>query len=350
MKYKLPLSSGIPLVIRKGKGELFFQIQYGVIKKAENSSGYYNELFCMEETDSLREIGEVVEKLLTRFQEHPTWTTEEVCTTTGMDWETYLLGKEEKTNLFLKVEDARERDLKLSKIYIKYASDSRKYMFGLAWPVIKGKKYHVDSSVSTGKPGLLTFPTPLEFDSTIAPETLGRMVLEAFDRCQQLTDAAAGDKFEVKELTLFDGSVLEIQMPRDKHFSDSGDMGTAEIYQMYEYFPKEDAEDAQAQFFLGIGEELNCDISQDNIAAVWESNYGKAEFLEIKAVKQGIYCLRAELRNKTIHKVSYFTQQNKELLLECSMEVFQPGKRKKLDEKLSELFEEFAGRCRRKCC
>ena len=348
MQFKLPFKKRIPLVLLQRNGIIYCQMQYEVLREDRRKPGYYVEMYELGQNKPAFEIGRFILNLLDRFLNHPEWMESEVWKASGMTWENYLDSVDEKIMESLGAKSEKDYYMYYRMFHIEYDVESDRYKIELAWPITKGKQYYNDFSPSTGKPGLLTFPTPLEFDSTIAPELLGRMVLEAFDRCQQLTDAAAGNKFEVKELTLFDGSVLEIQMPRDKHFFDSGDMGTAEIYQMYEYFPKEDAEDAQAQFFLGIGEELNCDISQDNITAVWESNYGKAEFQEIKAVKQSIYCLRAELRNKTIHKVSYFVKQNEELLLECSMEVFQPGKRKKLEEKLLELFEEFAGRCRRK--
>ena len=350
MNFQLASKERIPLILYMDKKRVISELQSSTLKPDGNFKGYYFEYSHFERNSSEEAFGKYVFAELMKYNAYGDMTQEEIYNKTGMTREEHNEKMEVLELDLAEVKTLNQLYQKYLRCSIRYHVLENRYELGLSWLKHKGKELFFETASSTGKPGLLTFPTPLEFDSTIAPETLGRMVLEAFDRCQQLTDAAAGNKFEVKELTLFDDSVLEIQMPRDKHFFDSGDMGTAEIYQMYEYFPKEDAEDAQAQFFLGIGEELNCDISQDNITAVWESNYGKAEFQEIKAVKQSIYCLRAELRNKTIHKVSYFVKQNEELLLECSMEVFQPGKRKKLEEKLLELFEEFAGRCRRKCC
>lgn len=346
MKFKLPLMSRIPLVIRRGNGMLYFNMQYEVLRKPDISPESYLELYRMENTSEERKIGNQIIYLLRRFQEHPEWDIEEVNKATGMDWKSYVESKSNQVYKFMGISSKKERDLNFSMLIIKYAIDTNTYSFGFHYPYFEGSKYYMDGRNSTGKPGLLTFDTPLEFDSSISPEELGRMTLEAFDRCQQLRDAAAGNKFPKKQLTLLDESVLEVQMPRDKHFSDSEDMGVGELYQVYEYFPKEDA-DSCAHFCLGIGAELNCDLSEENILAAWENYHGKAEHFAVQEVKHGIYSLRAELRNKNVHKVSYFMPQNEALLLECTMELFQPGKRKKLDEKLMQLFEEFVEKCKK---
>ena len=347
MESKLLLMNRIPLVIRRGKGMLYYQIQYGVIDSVEDIPRYYLELFKFEDTCVACELGTQIINLLKHSQMHPIWTKAEVCKTTNKSWDEYNADKLRQIHEFLGVKTEKEDDLGFIIISIQYLVEQDKYSFGLTYPYFKGSKYYMAGRNSTGKPGLLTFDTPLEFDSSISPEELGRMTLEAFERCQQLRDAAADNKFPKKNLTLLDETMLEVQMPRDKHFSDSEDMGVGELYQVYEYFPKEDSEDAQAHFFLGIGAELDCDLSEENILAAWEKYHGKAEFFEVQEVKYGIYSLRAELRNKNVHKVSYFMPQNATLLLECSMELFQPGKRKKLDEKLASLFEEFAEKCRK---
>ena len=72
--------------------------------------------------------------------------------------------------------------------------------------------------------------------------------------------------------------------------------------------------------------------------------YGKAEFFE---VQYGVFKLRVEMRNKATHKISYLLQMEEDLLLECGMDVHQPNRRKKLDENLSALFEEFTLECKR---
>lgn len=346
MKFNDSLSSRCVLVIRRRDGVLYYQIQYGVADSAEDIPQYYLELFRLNDTGKGDELGTQIINLLNRCRKHSIWTRKEVCKATGKNWENYISDKLRQMHEFLGVKTEKERDWDFEMITISYSAESDRYFFGLSYPYIKGSRYYMEGRKSTGKPGLLTFDTPLEFDSSILPEELGRMTLEAFERCQKLRDAANGNKFPKKKLTLLDESILEVQMPKDKHFSDSEDMGSGELYQVYEYFSKEDAEDSQAQFFLGIGAELKCDLSKENILAAWENYHGKAQFFEVQEVSHGIYSLRAELRNKNMHKISYFMPQSKNLMLECSMEVFQPGKRKKLDEKIVPLFEIFAKECK----
>lgn len=52
------------------------------------------------------------------------------------------------------------------------------------------------------------------------------------------------------------------------------------------------------------------------------------------------------MKNKSTHKISYILPQDEDLLLECGMDVHQPNRRKKLDEKLMELFKDFALSCK----
>lgn len=86
-------------------------------------------------------------------------------------------------------------------------------------------------------------------------------------------------------------------------------------------------------------------MSEDNIRKAWEKLHGKAEFFEVKSAEHGIYELRAEMRNKSVHRISYLLQIDESELLDCTMELHKPNSRKKLDEKLTEMFEEFARKC-----
>ncbi len=73
---------------------------------------------------------------------------------------------------------------------------------------------------------------------------------------------------------------------------------------------------------------------------------GKAEFFEVEPVEHGIFKLCAEMRNKNVHRISYLLQIDESELLDCTMELHKPNSRKKLNEKLSALFEEFARQCK----
>ena len=115
---------------------------------------------------------------------------------------------------------------------------------------------------------------------------------------------------------------------------------------MYGYYPREDSEEASAVFYIGVAAELNGETDEENIRSAWEKQNGKADFFEIKSAEHGIFKLRAEMRNKKIHRISYLLEIADCDLLDCTMELRKPNSRKKLDEKLTGLFEEFALRCK----
>ena len=98
---------------------------------------------------------------------------------------------------------------------------------------------------------------------------------------------------------------------------------------------------------MGIASELDCNLSPENICNCLVELNGKADRLKVENVEYGIFRVRAEMSNKSVHKISYFLQMADDLLLECGMEVHQPNKRKKTDEKLSNLFEQFALSCKK---
>lgn len=154
------------------------------------------------------------------------------------------------------------------------------------------------------------------------------------------------ERYPIETIELLDGSSLHFQTPKNSHFVDSDDCSAAEIYKCYSYLANEYAEPS-AEFFLGIGAELDCDLSAENIRKSYEKYNGKADFFEINNVDFGIYKIRAEMKNKSVHKISYYLQMDEDLILECSMEVHQPNRRKKVDEKLSALFQDFALSCKR---
>ena len=92
--------------------------------------------------------------------------------------------------------------------------------------------------------------------------------------------------------------------------------------------------------------ELNCSLESENIAQVWTQQEGAEDYFDVKQIDKGIYNIRAEYKNKAVHRISYFRQMNKDLLLECGFKLYQPNRKKKLDEKLTKEFEEFAENCK----
>ena len=347
MNFQLPFKRRIPLSIKRRGRIIFFMMQYDVMENYNARIGYYYEYFKIEEEKGILEIGQLAHRLLQRFQEHPEFTKEEVERETGMSWERYHEREYEDEQSFIGWKDENDRELGYVQSIIKYTIATNQYFIELCWPHFKGRGYWMDFSPASGEPGILTFPDNFEFDDTIAPEALGKMLLEALDRSRRLAEAASGNHYPVKDVTLLDESILTVQMPKDRHFADAEDMSVAEVYQAYEYISREGAAPA-ACFYIGIGAELDCKLEAGHIRSVWESRYGAAEQFEVKEAACGLFTLCAELKNKKVHRMSYFLQQEENLLLECAMELSTPEKRRKLGETLPELFERFARECRRK--
>lgn len=174
---------------------------------------------------------------------------------------------------------------------------------------------------------------------------MGEMVMEALERSRKMGDITSGDNYPPQNIELLNGSEVIVEAPHDKHFADYGDYGVGELHQAYLYFAKEGA-DSSTEFYLGIAAELDCDMSEDNIRKAWEKLHGKAEFFKVRPTEHGIFKLRAEMKNKSVHRISYLLQIDESELLDCTMELHKPNTRKKLDEKLTGLFDEFALRCR----
>ncbi len=185
----------------------------------------------------------------------------------------------------------------------------------------------------------------LSSESTI--EDIGKAVLDVMAASEKYyANRTVSKNISSKTIALPDGTNLTIEHPKDRHFTDLEDAHAAEIYQCYSYIPKENAE-ASAEFFLGMAAELDCSLEMGNVRSTWEELYGKPDFFDIQETESGIFKLRFEMKNKDIHKISHFLQIEEDLLLECSMEVHSPNKRKKLDEDLTKLFAEFAGSCKK---
>ncbi len=178
-------------------------------------------------------------------------------------------------------------------------------------------------------------------------EELGQAVIDVFSALEEYYKEHPSKKIErypKENIKLLCGSTLTFQTPKNSHFVDSNDCGAAEIYKCYSYIPNENSESV-AEFFLSMAAELDCDLSTENIKSCFEEYNGKADYFEISNDKLGIFTLKAEMKNKSVHKISYYLQIDEYEILECSMEVHQPNRRKKVDEKLTALFQNFAISC-----
>ncbi len=345
MKFKLKpnyFTNRIPLSIHRKNSTVYFQLQHEIV----GINGYSGGVFCEYDkitTDNIFEIGLVAQKLLNRFHEISDFTPSELEEMLSENNNEY----QNKNNIswlsFMEAKDHKKVESSYDKCNIRYNIPDGKYNFTLWWY----KKGTIGNcSDSTGEPGILTFDTPLEFTDYSDPEKLGEMIIEALDRSRKISDKVAGNPYPEKNIELLSGAKLIVSAPRDKHFTDEEDNGVCELYQLYGYYPREDSEEASAVFYIGIAAELDCDMSEDNIRKAWEKLHGKAELFEVKQTEHGIFKLRAEMKNKSVHRISYLLQIDENELLDCTMEFHKPNSRKKLDEKLTTLFEEFALRCR----
>lgn len=351
MKFKLQsyFDNRIPLCIRRRNNIVYFQTQLEVARADGLRHRTYSEEKYKTDEHNIKEVGILADKLLKRFEDTGDLSIVEFEELVGMDIEQYESIPEDG-DAFLKFYDAKDfKDL--DRYYdfcsLDYDIYRKKYSFRLWWSKRNGGGYYYDCSEdSLGEPKVLTFDTPLEFTDHSDPEKLGEMIIEALDRSRKIGEKVAGNPYPEKNIELLNESKLTVSAPRDKHFSDNDDYGVGELYQAYMYFPREDSEEASAAFYIGMAAELNGEIDEENIRRAWERQNGKAEFFDVKPTEHGIFKLRAEMRNKSVHRISYLLEIADCDLLDCTMELRKPNSRKKLDEKLTVLFEEFARQCK----
>lgn len=346
-KFKLQsyFDNRIPLCIYRRNNVIYFQTQIEVARADGLRRKTYTEEKCKIDEHNIKEVGTLADKLLKSFEDIGDLSIAEFKELVGMDIEQYESIPKDR-DAFLKFYDAKDtKDLVryYDSCSLYYNIFRKKYSFNIWWHK-KGCQYPISCDSSQGEKGILTFDTPLEFTDHSDPEKLGKIIIEALDRSRKISDKVAGNPYPEKTIELLSGTTMIVPAPRDKHFSDCEDYGVGELHQAYLYFPKEGA-DSSAEFYLGIAAELDCDMSEDNIRNAWEKLHGKAEFFEVKPSEHGIFKLRAEMRNKNVHRISYLLQIDKSELLDCTMELHKPNTRKKLDEKLTEMFEEFARKC-----
>lgn len=176
-------------------------------------------------------------------------------------------------------------------------------------------------------------------------EEIGKAVIDVFNASEEFyKNYVPPKKKTTKEIKLLEGEKLIFKLPKEKDWKDMEDESAAEIYQAYEC---ENAYgELTAMMNFGIAAELDCDVSEENIKKVWESFNEKAKEFEYKKEENGIFKIRAEFKNKNVHKISYILNHGDKDILECTIEVYQPNRRKKLDEKLVKQFEEIVLSCK----
>ena len=127
---------------------------------------------------------------------------------------------------------------------------------------------------------------PVILPNTASVVDIGNAVVNAFSIAAEYKKAKKPDPYPPVEIELLSDKTVIISPPRDRHFTDCDDCGAAELYKVYGYYPKEEA-DSSAEFYLGIAAELDCDMSGENIRKVWEELHGKSEFFESSRQNMG---------------------------------------------------------------
>jgi len=186
--------------------------------------------------------------------------------------------------------------------------------------------------------------TPLWDEKITVPLAYEKGVLaQAFRKAMEISiqaDLPTTNYQPKKTFTLLcEKEVLYLE-PEDGHFINVEDYGAAEIYQGYSYC--DDGNDCIAEFFFSIASELDCDLSPDNIRKKWEQFHGKTDTFEVSKTDVSVFTLRAEFRNKEVHKISYFKQVDEYELFACELQIKLAKVSKPLHSKLIKLFEEFA--------
>lgn len=337
----------IPLVLRERDGNIYLQLQIDVARDDGLRAGPYYKKFYQVKSGSYEQVGEKVWEALNQYLEYSDLTLQQFEALTHMTKEEYDTTSFNNILEFCSAKDDKELTRDYISCSIGYSLVTKKYTFGLEWPIRRGADYYTDFADSAGKPNLITFDTPLEFYEGCPAGELGRMVMEALDRSRRIGDIVNRRKPARKTVELLDGaeSTISVKIPKDRHFVDLEDNGVGELYQVYAY-QTEVGQDPVAYFYIGMAAELCCNMEHDHIRQVWSEVYGKPEEMDIREVEFGRFHLRVEMRNKKTHRISYLTRLEEDLLLECGMEVEYPNRRKKTDARLAKMFEDFAGNCR----
>lgn len=227
-----------------------------------------------------------------------------------------------------------------------YRSFNRKYLLCGVYMQEEGN-YIVSPCESIGSNqgyGNISSDFRTALPKTASAEEIGRAVIAGLEIAEEHERTKKHDPYPPVKIELLNGDKVKIYPPRSSHFTDCDDGGAAEVHKLYEYSASEGARSA-VRLFMGIAAELGCDMTENNIRTAWEMFYGKAENFEVTDTSCGIFTLRADMRNKKIRKASYLLRVAESELLECTVEIDFPSKRKKTEEKLLKIFEEFASKC-----
>lgn len=150
-----------------------------------------------------------------------------------------------------------------------------------------------------------------------SPEEIGNAVINCFKIMEEAEEnKKTGKKKLISMIELLSNKKIAFETPDFNVYEDEQDFHSAEIYQGYSYIKSEDDEPIGG-FYFGIAEELDCDLSSENILNVFEREYGAATQYEYNVSENTIFKYRAEIIGKNIHRILYLKQIDENELLSC---------------------------------
>lgn len=182
--------------------------------------------------------------------------------------------------------------------------------------------------------------------SDARPEEIGAAISDVCEAAEYYEKNKKLEKryrhYRKQEEELICGRKIEYYPPKDKHFEELGGGEIFALYQRYDYYSESLSEDVISVFGIDNAEELENDLSEENILAAWTKHFGEPETFSVKNVKHCIFTLRAEMFNKKYHRIAYIVKLGDDELLAAVMLTASPYRRKIKDQKLTELFDEFS--------
>ena len=336
----------IPLCLMRKDDTIYYQTQIAVAREDGACAGVYADFDKIDAFESDEQIGAYTLALLKRFHSIGVLTEKAFVEWKGMSITEYQSVQDVERFAALHVDSLDELHTTFEHISICYDREKRRYDFSFTWTYPCGDHFCFAHAHSTGIENDLTFDTILEFDDQTPAKQLGQLIATAFERRKQLAARATGNFSPTKSITAKDGTVLHIKAPRSIKFADYSDNAQENTYQVYAYIPAYKAK-SSAAFTIGDVPSLSAVFTFESIREYLRVTcHASDEQITISQTSCGIFRFRGEVQNQQTHTITYFTSTESGLILQCSMNVIEPNRRKKLDAKLSAMFSKFAANCK----
>lgn len=169
---------------------------------------------------------------------------------------------------------------------------------------------------------------------------IGAEVIKGFAKIEAYCNMAKKQPPSRPRITFdtLSGAKFSFETLPEDGYEDEEDYGVAEIYQGYSYY-KESDDESVADIYFSIAAELDCDISAENVQAVYGKRYGADANIEITQITHPIFEKRIEVISKKIHHITYVKQVDENELLACELELKVKPAGKRIYAKILKDFE-----------